>query len=340
MSYRLGELAERLGAGLRGDPDVVIERVAALYAAGPRDVTFLSNRRYRPYLKETRAGAVILAPRFAGDCPVPALVLDNPYLGYARAATLLSPPPEMAPGVAASAVIEQGARVAPDASVGAHCVVEAGASVGAGTSLGPGSFLGRCSSIGPRGRVAARVAICGNVTIGARVVIHPGAVIGADGFGIANDGGVWVKIPQLGGVRIGDDVEVGANTTIDRGALEDTVIEDGVKLDNLIQIGHNVRIGAHTAVAAGVAIGGSTRIGSRCTIAGAASVAGHLEIADDVHITATSAVPKSIGRAGVYSSGMPVRESRVWRRNVARLGRLDDMARRLRALERKLDEST
>ena len=340
MSYRLGELAERLGAGLRGDPDVVIERVAALYAAGPRDVAFLSNRRYRPYLKETRAGAVILAPRFAGDCPVPALVLDNPYLGYARAATLLSPPPETAPGVAASAVIEQGARVAPDASVGAHCVVEAGASVGAGTSLGPGSFLGRCSSIGPRGRVAARVAICGNVTIGARVVVHPGAVIGADGFGIANDGGVWVKIPQLGGVRIGDDVEIGANTTIDRGALEDTVIEDGVKLDNLIQIGHNVRIGAHTAVAAGVAIGGSTRIGSRCTIAGAASVAGHLEIADDVHITATSAVPKSIGRAGVYSSGMPVRESRVWRRNVARLGRLDDMARRLRALERKLDEST
>lgn len=340
MSYRLGELAERLGAGLRGDPDVVVERVAALYAAGPRDVTFLSNRRYRPYLKETRAGAVILAPRFAGDCPVPALVLDNPYLGYARAATLLSPPPETAPGVAASAVIEQGARVAPDASVGAHCVVEAGASVGAGTSLGPGSFLGRCSSIGPRGRVAARVAICGNVTIGARVVVHPGAVIGADGFGIANDGGVWVKIPQLGGVRVGDDVEIGANTTIDRGALEDTVIEDGVKLDNLIQIGHNVRIGAHTAVAAGVAIGGSTRIGSRCTIAGAASVAGHLEIADDVHITATSAVPKSIGRAGVYSSGMPVRESRVWRRNVARLGRLDDMARRLRALERKLDEST
>ena len=340
MSYRLGELAERLGAGLRGDPDVVVDRVAALYAAGPRDVTFLSNRRYRPYLKETRAGAVILAPRFAGDCPVPALVLDNPYLGYARAATLLSPPPETAPGVAASAVIEQGARVAPDASVGAHCVVEAGASVGAGTSLGPGSFLGRCSSIGPRGRVAARVAICGHVTIGARVVVHPGAVIGADGFGIANDGGVWVKIPQLGGVRIGDDVEIGANTTIDRGALEDTVIEDGVKLDNLIQIGHNVRIGAHTAVAAGVAIGGSTRIGSRCTIAGAASVAGHLEIADDVHITATSAVPKSIGRAGVYSSGMPVRESRVWRRNVARLGRLDDMARRLRALERKLDEST
>ena len=340
MSYRLGELAERLGAGLRGDPDILIERVAALDAAGPRDVTFLSNRRYRPYLKDTRAGAVILASRFADACPVPALVLDNPYLGYARAAALLSPPPEAAPGVAASAVVDPSAEVARDASIGAHCVVEAGASVGAGSSLGPGSFLGRNSSIGPRGRIAARVAICENVTIGARAVIHPGVVIGADGFGLANDGGVWVKIPQLGGVRIGDDVEVGANTTIDRGALEDTVIEDGVKLDNLIQIGHNVRIGAHTAIAAGVAVGGSARIGSRCTIGGAASIAGHLEIADDVHITATSAVPKSIGRAGVYSSGMPARENRIWRRNVARLGQLDGMAQRLRALERKLDEST
>ena len=340
MSYRLGELAERLGAGLRGDPDILIERVAALDAAGPRDVTFLSNRRYRPYLKDTRAGAVILPSRFADACPVPALVLDNPYLGYARAAALLSPPPEAAPGVAASAVVDPSAEVAWDASIGAHCVVEAGASVGAGSSLGPGSFLGRYSSIGPGGRIAARVAICENVTIGARAVIHPGVVIGADGFGLANDGGVWVKIPQLGGVRIGDDVEVGANTTIDRGALEDTVIEDGVKLDNLIQIGHNVRIGAHTAIAAGVAVGGSARIGSRCTIGGAASIAGHLEIADDVHITATSAVPKSIGRAGVYSSGMPARENRIWRRNVARLGQLDGMAQRLRALERKLDEST
>ena len=340
LALSLGELAERLGAGLRGDPNIIIERIAALATAGPRDVTFFSNRRYRTYLKDTRAGAVILAPRFAGDCPVPALVLDNPYLGYARAAALLSPPPETAPGISASAVIAPGARIAPDASVGAHCVVEAGANVGAGTSLGPGSFLGRYSSIGPRGRIAARVVICENVTIGARAVVHPGVVIGADGFGLANDAGVWVKIPQLGGVRIGDDVEIGANTTIDRGALSNTVIEDGVKLDNLIQIGHNVHIGAHTAIAAGVAVGGSAHIGSRCTIGGAASIAGHLEIADDVHITATSAVPKSIGGAGVYSSGMPVRENRVWRRNVARLGQLDDMAQRLRALERKLDEST
>ena len=179
---------------------------------------------------------------------------------------------------------------------------------------------------------------CQGVQIGARVIIHPGAVVGADGFGIANDDGVWVKIPQFGGVRVGDDVEIGANTTIDRGALDDTVIEDGVRLDNLIQIGHNVQIGAHTAIAACTAIGGSARIGSRCTISGAVSIAGHLEIADDVSLTATSAVPNSIREAGVYSSGMPIQKNRAWRRNVARLRQLDEMARRLRSVERRLDE--
>ena len=338
MSYRLGEVAEHIGAGLLGDPDVIVDRVAALDVAGPNAVTFLSNRRYRPYLERTRAGAVILAPEFADACPVPALVLDNPYLGYARAATLLSPPVVATPCIAASAVIDPGASIAPDASVGHHCVVEAGASVGAGTSLGAGSYLGRDSSIGPRGRVAARVVVCQGVHIGARAIIHPGVVVGADGFGIANDDGVWVKIPQFGGVRIGDDVEIGANTTIDRGALGDTVIENGVKLDNLIQIGHNVHIGAHTAIAACVAVGGSAHIGRRCRIHGAVSIAGHLEIADDVHLTATSAVPNTIREAGVYSSGMPIQENRVWRRNITRLRHLDDLARRLRAVERKLDD--
>ena len=340
MSYRLGELAERIGAELIGDPDIAIDRVAVLGAAGPSAVAFLANRRYRPYLEGTRAGAVILGPEFAQICPVSALVLDNPYLGYARAATLLSPVVEREPGVAPSAVVDAGATVAPDASIGAHCVIEAGARVGAGTSLGAGSFLGRGSSIGPHGCIAAGVVICRGVHIGARALIHPGVVVGADGFGIANDNGTWVKIPQFGGVRVGDDVEIGANTTVDRGALEDTVIEDGVKLDNLIQIGHNVRIGAHTAIAACTAIGGSARIGRRCTIAGAASIAGHLEIADDVHLTATSAVPGTISEPGVYSSGMPVQENRAWRRNIARFRQLDDMARRLRAIERKLDGQT
>ena len=337
MSYRLGELAERIGARLLGDPDIVIERVAALDAAGPDEITFLSNRRYRPYLEGTQAGAVILGPDYADACPVPALVLDNPYLGYARAATLLSPVVKAVSGVASSAVVDSRATVAADASVGPHCVIETGASIGAGTSLGAGSFIGRGSSIGPHGRVATRVVICEGVQIGARAIIHPGVVVGADGFGIANDDGTWVKIPQFGGVRIGDDVEIGATTTVDRGALEDTVIEDGVKLDNLVQVAHNVHIGAHTAIAACTAIGGSARIGSRCTIAGAVSIAGHLEIADDVHLTATSAVPNTIREAGVYSSGMPVQENRAWRRNIARLRQLDDMARRLRAIERRLD---
>ena len=340
LSYRLEELAERIGAGLLGNPDVVIDRVATLDAAGPSAVTFLSNRRYRPYLESTQAGAVILASEFADICPVPALLLDNPYLGYARAATLLSPPAEVTPGIAPSALVDSSATVAPDASVGGQCVIEAGASVGAGTSLGAGSFLGRDSSIGPHGRIAARVVICQGVHIGARAIIHPGVVVGADGFGIANDDGIWVKIPQFGGVRIGDDVEIGANTTIDRGAIEDTVVEDGVKLDNLVQIGHNVHIGAHTAIAACTAVGGSARVGSRCTIQGAVSIAGHLEIADDVHLTATSAVSNTIREAGVYSSGMPIQENRVWRRNIARLRQLDDLVRRLRAIERKIDERT
>ena len=339
MSYPLGDLADRIGARLLGDPEILVDRVAALDGAEPGTITFLSNRRYRRYLEDTRAGAVILAPEFADACPVPALVLDNPYLGYARAAALLNPPAETVPCIASSAVIDSSAIVAPDASVGAHCVIEAGASLGAGTSLGAGSFVGRNSSIGPNGRIAARVVLCQGVRIGARVIIHPGVVVGADGFGIANDGGVWVKIPHFGGVRIGDDVEIGANTTIDRGALADTIIEDGVKLDNLIQVGHNVYIGAHTAIAACAAIGGSARIGSRCVISGAVSIAGHLEIADDVHLTATSAVPNSIREAGVYSSGMPIQENRAWRRNVARLRQLDEMARRLRAIERRLDRN-
>ena len=339
MSYPLGDLARRIGARLLGDPDVHVDRVAALDGAEPGTLTFLSNRRYRRYLEGTRAGAVILAPEFADACPVPALVLDNPYLGYARAAALLNPPAETVPCIASSAVIDSSADVAPDASVGAHCVIEAGASVGAGTSLGAGTFVGRCSSIGPNGRIAARVVLCQGVRIGARVIIHPGVVVGADGFGIANDGGVWVKIPQFGGVCIGDDVEIGANTTIDRGALADTVIEDGVKLDNLIQVGHNVHIGAHTAIAACAAIGGSARIGARCAISGAVSIAGHLEIADDVQLTATSAVPNSIREAGVYSSGMPIQENRAWRRNTARLRQLDEMARRLRAIEREIERN-
>jgi UDP-3-O-[3-hydroxymyristoyl] glucosamine N-acyltransferase len=242
-------------------------------------------------------------------------------------------------GVHPSASVAKGATVHPEAYIGPHCSIANGAHIGARAYVGPGCVFEENATLGEDGRLVARVTLCKNVRVGKRAILHPGVVIGADGFGIANDDGVWVKVPQLGSVIIGDDVEIGANTTVDRGALEDTVLEHGVKLDNLIQVGHNVQIGAHTAVAACVAIGGSARIGKRCTIGGAASIAGHLEIADDVHLTATSAVPNSIKEAGVYSSGMPIQENKAWRKSVIRMRQLDEMARRLKAVEQRLKES-
>jgi len=229
--------------------------------------------------------------------------------------------------------VAAGATVDVAAWIGAAAVIEEGAQIGAHTSIGPGCVIGRDVIVGDDCCLAANVTLCHGVRLGTRVLVHPGVVIGGDGFGIANDDGVWEKVPQLGAVTIGDDVEIGANTTIDRGALRDTVIGCGVKIDNLVQVGHNVQIGEHTAIAACVAIGGSAKIGRRCTIGGAASLAGHLEIADDVHLTATSAVPNSISAPGVYSSGMPVQENRAWRRNVVRMRHLDDMARQLKSLQ-------
>ena len=337
MEMTLGALAAALSATLHGDGDIPISSVATLASAGPGALSFLANRRYRPQLAATRASAVVLDAEFLAECPVAALVMSNPYLGFARAATMLNPPRASPSGVHSQAVVDAAARVHPNAWVGPGAVLERGASIGDGVFVGPHCLVGEDVTIGAHGRLVANVTLCRGVRVGKRVLIHPGVVIGADGFGIASDDGVWVKVPQLGSVIIGDDVEIGANTTVDRGALDDTVIEDGVKLDNLIQVGHNVRIGAHTAIAACVAIGGSARIGKRCTIGGAASLAGHLEIADDVHLTATSAVPNSITRAGVYSSGMPVQENRAWRRSVIRLRQLDDMARSLKALQARVD---
>lgn len=337
MSRRLDEIAGHIGARLVGGAgkiaDIEVERIAALDAAGPQDISFFSNPRYRSRLASTRAAAVILASDFVAECPGASLVVDDPYLGYAKAATLFSPPPSFLPGIAAGAFVHPGADIAPGASIGSGCVIEEGAKVGEGSVLEAGGFLGRDSVIGPKCRIGPRVVICERVIIGSGAIVHPGAVIGSDGFGFAIDGDRWFKIPQLGGVRIGDDVEIGANTTIDRGALADTVIEDGVKIDNQIQIAHNVSIGAHSAIAAGVAIGGSARIGKRCRIGGAAAIAGHLEIADDVVLTATSAVSSSIAEAGTYSSGMPVQENLRWRRNIARFRRLDEMAKRLASIE-------
>jgi UDP-3-O-[3-hydroxymyristoyl] glucosamine N-acyltransferase len=338
LGYSLRDIAEELGAQVHGDENCRIDRVATLADAEPGGISFLANRRYRSQLLTTRASAVILEAEFLSSCPVSALVVSNPYLGYARVAALLAPEQPVPAGIHPSAYVSDRATVDASACIGPQAVVENQASVGARSHIGPGCVIDRGATIGDDCTLKANVTICHHVRIGDRALLHPGVVIGADGFGIANNGGVWVKVPQLGAVVIADDVEIGANTTIDRGALGDTVIEEGVKLDNLIQIGHNVRIGAHTAIAAGVAIGGSATIGKRCTIGGAASVAGHLELADDVHLTATSAVSKSISEPGLYSSGMPIQDNRTWRKNIVRLRQLDEMAKRLKDLEKKLDE--
>ncbi|MEW6352935.1 MAG: UDP-3-O-(3-hydroxymyristoyl)glucosamine N-acyltransferase [Pseudomonadota bacterium] len=338
MPLSLGELARQVGGAVHGDADCLISGVATLQNAQPGELSFLANARYRKYLGATRATAVILSAAERDACPVIPWVVDNPALAYARAAALLHPLPHAEPGVHASAHVDAAAIIHDTASIGPHCVIEAGARIDAGVTVGPGCVIGRDSVIGANSRLVAHVTICHGTRIGRRALIHPGAVIGSDGFGLAPHQGAWLKIPQLGRAVIGDDVEIGANTTIDRGALEDTVIEDGVKLDNQIQVAHNVRIGAHTAIAGCVGIAGSAKIGKRCQIGGGVGIAGHLEIADDVQITGMTLVSKSITESGVYSSGAPAQPNAVWNKNFARFRHLDDMARRLQELEKRIAE--
>ncbi len=325
--FSLGELALRFGVELRGDPQLRVRRVATLAHAGDGDLAFLANSRYRRGLPETRATAVLVTAEDAPACPGAALVTRDPYGVYARIATLLYPTPAAVPGVHPSAVVAAGARVAPSATVGAGAVIESGAEIEAHVLVGPGCVVG-AARIGEGTRLGPRVAVYDGVRIGRRCIVHAGAVLGADGFGFAPGSGGWIKVPQVGGVTIGDDVEIGANTTVDRGAIDDTVIEDGVKLDNQIQVGHNVSIGAHTAIAACTGISGSTRIGRRCLIGGMVGFAGHLTIADDVVVTGMTLVSASIREPGSYSSGMPAVETRAWRRMVAHLRRFADKERR------------
>lgn len=333
MVRTLGQLAEHVGGDVRGDANCKITGIATLQNAKAGDISFLANPRYTRYLSVTAASAVILTEEYRMDCPTNALVVTDPYLSYALIAALLSPPVVMQQGRHPSAVIDPASTIDPTAWVGPHSVIEEGVEIAAQVMVGPGCFIGRNSRIGAGSRLVANVTVCHGSRIGNRSVIHPGVVIGSDGFGLANDGGSWVKVPQLGAVTIGDDVEIGANTTIDRGALDDTVIEDGVKLDNQIQVAHNVYIGAHTAIAGCTGIAGSARIGARCTIGGGVGIVGHTEIADDVHITGMSFVAHSIRKPGVYSSGTPLESNHDWRKNYARFHHLDDMARRLRHLE-------
>lgn len=336
MELTLGELAIRHGLELRGDPDQKVSRVGTLQQAGPDAVSFLANPRYRKHLATTRAGAVVLEPDHAGECLVAVLVSRNPYAAYARIAADLHPPPAVAPGIRAGAQVDPAAEVAEDACVAPGAVIERGARIGAGAYIGPNCVVGDGAEIGAGSRLVANVTICHGVRIGARVLVHPGAVIGADGFGIAREPDGWIKVPQLGGVTIGDDVEIGANTTIDRGAIDDTVIEDGVKLDNLIQVAHNVRIGAHTVIAGCTGISGSATIGRNCMIAGGVGIGGHLEIPDGTVVTGMTMVSRSIPKRGVYSGSLPFDEAGQWRRNAARFRQLDALAKRLAQLERRL----
>ncbi len=336
MARRLQEIAQAIGAELRGDPETPISGVGTLQHAEAGQLSFLSNPGYRRFLKATRASAVVVTAADAELCPTAALICSNPYLGYARAAALLFPAPAFDPGVHPSAVVAASAVIDGDAHIGACSVVGEGVVIGPGVYIGPGCVIEPDCRIGRDTRLVARVTLCRDTRIGERCLIHPGAVIGADGFGLANDNGRWEKVPQLGRVRVGDDVEIGANTTIDRGALEDTVLHDGVKLDNLIQIAHNVEIGEHTAMAGCSAVAGSTKIGRHCTVGGLTGVVGHLTIGDNVHFSAATLVTRSFDAPGYYSGGLPAMENGEWRKTVARVRRLEEMSRELRALKRQV----
>lgn len=334
--FSLIEIVEKFGGELIGDGSVVIRQVATLANADTGHFSFLANPKYRPQLVATRAGAVVVSPADAGLAQVPCVVSTNPYAYYAKVAALLNPLRCALPGIHPTAVVGKDVKIARNASVGPLAVVGDGVEIGENTSIGAGCFVGDETRIGAQCCLYPNVSIYHQCEIGDRVIVHSGAVIGSDGFGLANEKGRWLKIPQIGRVVIGDDVEIGANTTIDRGALDDTVIEEGVKLDNQIQIAHNVRIGAFTAMAGCVGVAGSTRIGRYCTVAGSAMIIGHLEIADRVNISVGTLVTKSITRPGTYTSSIPSQPHRDWLKNAAQLHHLTELAERVKHLEQKL----
>jgi UDP-3-O-[3-hydroxymyristoyl] glucosamine N-acyltransferase len=332
----LSEITRRLGGELIGDGSIAISQVATLAQAQPAHLSFLTNPKYRPLLATTRAGAVVLGAKDRDATERPRIIAANPYAYVARVLALLNPPQRAAAGIHSMAVVHPSARIDPTASVGPHAVIGAQALVGARCQIGAGCHVGAGAEIGEDSVLYPQVSVYHGCVLGRRVIVHSGAVIGADGFGFAPDSGQWVKIPQIGRVLIGDDVEIGANTTIDRGALDDTVIEEGVKLDNQIQIAHNVRIGAHTVMAACVGVAGSTTIGRHCMVGGAAGIIGHLTIADGVTISVGTFVTKSITEPGTYTAVMSAEPHRDWLKVNARLRHLDEMAERVRSLEQRI----
>lgn len=336
MKYTLDELAKHVTAIVKGDASCKIESVATLQHADSTQISFLTNPVYRKQLSSSKAGAVIMSAADAENCTINAIISKNPYADYAKIAALLSPSEKYNAGVDPAAHIATDVSISKTVSIAAGVVIESGVTLADFVRIGPGCVLLRNVKIGANSVLTANVTVSHDCEIGEQNLIHPGVVIGADGFGQALDNGNWVKVPQLGRVVIGDDVEIGANTTIDRGAIEDTVIEDNVKLDNQVQIAHNVKIGAHTAIAGCTAVAGSTTIGKHCRIAGMVGIVGHLQITDNVTVTAKSLVSGSIKKAGVYSAGTPLEPSQQWRKNTIRFKHLDEMAKRLNALEKQL----
>ena len=334
-THSLGSIAERFGGELIGDKEISITQVAPLDLAQPCHLSFLSQLKYRSQLETTKAGAVILGRESRDLTSLPRIVCSDPYVYFAKVSAFLNPAKTPTPGIHPSAVISADAQIPASATVGAHACIGEKVVLGERTVIGPGCCLGDGVKIGEACFLHPQVVIYHQCVIGDRAIIHSGVIIGADGFGIAMDEGRWLKIPQIGRVIIGNDVEIGANTTVDRGAMGDTVIEDGVKLDNLIQIGHNVHIGAHTAIAGCVGIAGSTKIGRYCKIGGAAMISGHLQIADKVTISGATGVGKTISKGGIYTSAYPCEPHRDWLRNVVYLHHLHELAKKLNKLERQ-----
>jgi len=351
VTLRLGDivaaLAGEFDARLVGDPDVLVERLAPLESASAAELTFLSHPKYQGKLARSAAACVVVGPGAAeaamqrGAC----IIVDDPYFYFARITQLWKR--EHAPSIASSgpfihpsAFIDPQARLATGVAVGAFACIGARAVLDAGVQVGAHSVIGNDVHIGAGTHLSARVTVADGCSLGERCIVHPGAVIGADGFGFALHAGRWEKIEQLGAVRIGNDVEIGANTCIDRGALQDTVIEDGVKLDNLVQIGHNVRVGAHTAMAGCAGVAGSATIGAHCTVGGGAVVLGHLSLADHVHISAASVVTRSIHKPGHYTGLFPIDDNAQWEKNAATLKQLHALRERLKALEQTTDKAS
>ena len=338
MGLTLAEIASRLGGRVAGDPQVLIRQVGTLERAVEGQISFFANPRLREALAKTAASAVILAPDAEPLTHKSKIVCENPYAYFARVSQLLNPATRFVPAIDPAAHVSPGARVSPSARIEPCAVVEEGAEIGERSWIGAGCHVGRGAAIGPDCRLYPSVVVYAGCRIGARGIVHSGAVIGADGFGFAPEGGEWVKIPQIGRVVIGDDVEVGANTTIDRGTMDDTVIGDGVKIDNQVQVGHNCRIGAHTAIAGCVGIAGSCVIGKRCRIAGAAMLLGQLSICDDVQISTGTLVSHSIQKPGIYTGFFPIDAHADWLRNAAYIRHLADLAQRVQVLEKLLQQ--